>query len=432
MTGYSIGFNRARQIYQIWYTEPLTGKRLAKTLYITDKKGKKQPATTKEEAEKAAKKFIVDNAGILSIENEQQAMEKIADKKRELAGMTVKPEDLLKRYMDSVAYNAEICDGRKKHIEMVMGKFTEYCVEKGIAKATDISPAVVSSFIADTCGNLSHKTQNEYLAVVRQIFEAQYKELGLLYNPASSVRRKSRECIRREALTEEQYKALLDGFKDGFTMEDGKEWKPKQGAEYRLVAFFGGQCGARLADACGMTWANVDLDKAEVHWYPHKTRKSTGVRVSVPIVDPEFISALKEARAQDDGKYVTPNLAKQYEHDKAAVSSLFSRAFAVVCGEATPESDTVRARRASIYGFHSLRHSFASFCANHGVPATVAGSILGHASVAMTQHYTHISDEAKREALSGVFSPSLRDKVLIAIKTADDRQIQAIAKLLDI
>ena len=36
-----------------------------------------------------------------------------------------------------------------------------------------------------------------------------------------------------------------------------------------------------------------------------------------------------------------------------------------------------RKRKATVYGFHSLRHSFASFCAEAGVPKAVVVSILG-------------------------------------------------------
>lgn len=52
--------------------------------------------------------------------------------------------------------------------------------------------------------------------------------------------------------------------------------------------------------------------------------------------------------------------------------------------------------------FHSLRHSFNSWLANAGVPQEIRQRILGHASVAMNDGYTHMSPDTLRAALVGV------------------------------
>ena len=48
-----------------------------------------------------------------------------------------------------------------------------------------------------------------------------------------------------------------------------------------------------------------------------------------------------------------------------------------------------------VYGFHSLRHSFASFCAEAGVPKAVVVSILGANSDIIDQFYTHVGEDAQ-------------------------------------
>ncbi len=49
-------------------------------------------------------------------------------------------------------------------------------------------------------------------------------------------------------------------------------------------------------------------------------------------------------------------------------------------------------------GFHSLRHTFVSLQAERGTPQSTVQAIVGHGSPAMTQHYTHITNEAAQQA----------------------------------
>ncbi|MFM1551463.1 MAG: tyrosine-type recombinase/integrase [Lentisphaeria bacterium] len=55
-----------------------------------------------------------------------------------------------------------------------------------------------------------------------------------------------------------------------------------------------------------------------------------------------------------------------------------------------------------LFGFHSLRHSFVSFCANAGVPLSTVQKLIGHGSPAMTRHYHHLSDEAAQSAMAAL------------------------------
>ena len=61
-----------------------------------------------------------------------------------------------------------------------------------------------------------------------------------------------------------------------------------------------------------------------------------------------------------------------------------------------------RKRKTTVLGFHSLRHSFASFCAEAGVPKSVVISILGANSEIVDEFYTHIGEEAQRAAVEAI------------------------------
>ncbi len=77
-----------------------------------------------------------------------------------------------------------------------------------------------------------------------------------------------------------------------------------------------------------------------------------------------------------------------------------------------------RKRKATVYGFHSLRHSFASFCAEAGVPKAVVVSILGADSSIIDRFYTHVGEDAQRAAIDAISggistSPELRIKQVL-------------------
>ncbi len=47
---------------------------------------------------------------------------------------------------------------------------------------------------------------------------------------------------------------------------------------------------------------------------------------------------------------------------------------------------------------HDLRHSFASFGVNLGLPLPMIGAVLGHSNSSMTERYAHLADDPVREA----------------------------------
>lgn len=61
-----------------------------------------------------------------------------------------------------------------------------------------------------------------------------------------------------------------------------------------------------------------------------------------------------------------------------------------------------RDRKVTVYGFHSLRHSFASYCAEAGVPQATVVSILGADSDIVSKYYTHVGNEAQQQAIAAV------------------------------
>jgi hypothetical protein len=66
-------------------------------------------------------------------------------------------------------------------------------------------------------------------------------------------------------------------------------------------------------------------------------------------------------------------------------------------------------------GFHSLRHTFVSLCRQSGAPLAVVEAIVGHASPAMTRHYTHIGEAAARASVAALPSVLGDDAAPVAL-----------------
>lgn len=136
--------------------------------------------------------------------------------------------------------------------------------------------------------------------------------------------------------------------------------------------------GIRLSELVGLERSNVDLNKMQIK-VMGKRRKE---RI-VPILDPikssisKYLGLIPEAALNHNYLFVTATGAKIYPK----LVYLIVRNYLNLATTAKKKSP------------HVLRHSFASHLLNNGADLNVIKEILGHASLAATQVYTHNSFE---------------------------------------
>lgn len=101
------------------------------------------------------------------------------------------------------------------------------------------------------------------------------------------------------------------------------------------------------------------------------------------------------------GGYVCPELADLYARDAARLSkrigALFERA-----GLTVREKRKGWAVARPSASFHSLRHTFVTRAIEAGVPAAIVRALVGHATAAMTDRYTHISGDVVAAAFASL------------------------------
>ena len=321
----------------------------------------------------------------------------------------------------------------KNAYRATLNEFVKF-VDDDLLDYNDITPEITNRFAEYLRGNnISVETHNRKIRRLKRIFET-LKEYRQGDNPffASSLRRKMREeqdhMVKRISFTREQELQLLTALED-----DSKKVKNKP--EIRVVYHLGMFTGQRLKDCVLLRWDKVNLSKKRIWVKQFKT----GKEVTIPIA-PQLLQILNEAKIWKTNQYVCPNVAERYngldKDGKNIGANLVNiDVLRVIKWIGLEPSVAVpgRKKKVTVYGFHSLRHSFASHCAEAGVPKAVVVSILGANSEIVDKHYTHIGEEAQEKAIHSLFGtantvsdPERIEKALAIIDAWEDKPEQAV------
>jgi integrase len=242
---------------------------------------------------------------------------------------------------------------------------------------------------------ISGKTFNTHIQAIKLIIKHLQKKAGLDDNPFDSIGRKIENKLSRKEFSELQVIEILNSFKKPELVLEDKE-------EMEVLFHLGAWTGLRLIDCVLMKWENINLDRNIIFCMPQKTKRIKRT-VNVPI-HPLLREKLVSALEWKNNDFVMSNLARRYFDNYYSVPAATAKVFKFVGLEINQEieSGQRRKRKANVYGFHSFRHSFVSFCAKAGVPMPVVQSIVGHGSPAITRHYVHIGEGAARQAINAL------------------------------
>jgi len=260
-----------------------------------------------------------------------------------------------------------------------------------IAAVSDVDADAAEAFMRHLKAKSSPKTFNDYRVLLSQVWKVLDKAAGLDgFNPWREIKALGKETHSRRELTAEELMRVVE---------------PLEG-EMRVLFAIGIYTGLRMGDAVNLSWGAVDLVRGFIQWTPHKTAKH-GTVVRIPLF-PALAAILAETPPPQRKGLVLPALAEEYRGHNQYTSERVRRAFEAAgiqtqgdTGRANPKNKKTT-RKAVEVGFHSLRHTFVSLCANAGVPLHIVQAIVGHTNAAMTAHYFHVSDDALRGAVAAL------------------------------
>ena len=285
----------------------------------------------------------------------------------------IKLVDMLDAFFDNV--NTERIEESTKGIyHATVNRLLRWMDEhyKRVVFMDEVTYPMASEFLSETFKELSVNTYNSRLGQLTHIYDILLSK----DNVWSKFRRhKSETRFPRRALTREELKRLLE-YSQGLPFDR------------RMLVYIGIYTGMRLSDCCLLEWKDIHFDKGYITRLPLKTKRHNRP-LFVPI-HPTLRKVLEEAwsRHSHHEGYVSDWNAAAYlkNHIGECVADIF-----VQCKIKTANGD--------YFGFHLLRHTFVSICANSGVPLAVVKNIIGHSSEDITRHYFHLDQSVCMDAI---------------------------------
>lgn len=410
-------FKRGGNFYVRWTVE---GKVFSKAL--RDVNG--NAVTTKREAEEARQKVMAP----FTVADEAAALESIVGKlegrKAELAVWDEKqnPPLLLEHAWAKYMQSNKRPDTGPDTLAVYEGQFGQFVAwmkehHPEVAELRGVSESIAEEYASHLNGGgvkLAPGTYNKHLNVLTLVFRVLAKAAKLAGNPWADMERKKLKgkVNHRRELTIDQLRKLCQSAT----------------GEMRVLFAIGIYTGLRLRDCATLRWDEVDLRRNFISRVPNKTMRYSDKPVFVPL-SADLRAMLSEIPGPSRGEYILPETAKMYlNHKKNLINAV--QAHFVQSGIVTHKPGTgVDGKRAVVqFGFHSLRHSFVSICAEANVPLSVVQSIVGHSSPSMTQVYTHTSPLAARQAVAAL--PSMMGDTTQPVKVSPEsilRECKAIA-----
>ncbi|HMJ15032.1 MAG TPA: tyrosine-type recombinase/integrase [Polyangiaceae bacterium] len=156
--------------------------------------------------------------------------------------------------------------------------------------------------------------------------------------------------------------------------------------EWRAMITVAVRTGLRIGELLALQWTDVDLDVGRI--------------VVRRAVSEGIIGAPKNGRSREVALSKEAADALQ-NHGRRGDFVFCARNGAMLPRHATREPLRFAAKRAGLrfIGWHCLRHTFASHLIMRGAPIKAVQELLGHSTIEMTMRYTHLSPDARREAV---------------------------------
>jgi integrase len=244
------------------------------------------------------------------------------------------------------------------------------------------------------------KTVLSYLKDIGSIYRSAIREGIVAFNPVAACEKPdTSDSQDRKPFTVEEVAQLINA-------APCDEWKG--------LILMGAFTGLRMGDAARVQWTSINLEKKMITLMPTKTRKKKTL-VSIPI-NPDLLAYLSSVIISEDSPeaYVFPKLSRLGIGDRAGLSRGFvaiMEAAQVSRGKpsrviAEDDDDEPKGKGRITYerGFHSLRHSFASWLRAVGVSEEDRMALMGQTTREVHAKYSHIDEKNSKENMAKLSS----------------------------
>jgi len=219
------------------------------------------------------------------------------------------------------------------------------------------------------------------LATVRQVFN-HARRLGLYdgESPTGKVKKPVEDNRRVRFLSREEADKLLVALAERST-------------DTHDMALVSLHCGLRAGEVFSLEWGDVDLDRGVLTIRGNSRRAGTKTKsgkTRAAIMTAAVKDMLASRKRGEHHEMVFPGRDGK---KIVQISDTFNRTV-----KALGFNDGVEDDRQKVV-FHSLRHTYASWLVESGVDLYTVKELMGHGVIAMTERYSHLSEDTLHRAV---------------------------------
>jgi len=252
----------------------------------------------------------------------------------------------------------------------------------------EISPFALERMKADMAkAGTAPKTISHCLGLLRAMYNrAADWNLYLGPNPVKKVKMPVIQNARDRFLSFEEAEILLKELKHNVRFKN--EYKELEDPKLHDIAVVALHTGARASEIFNLKGQDIDFRNGLITL---RDTKNTETRYA-PMT--EKVREMLKGRILDNlnGHVFTDEDGQKIKE----VSNAFERVI-----ERLKFNEGVTDPRQRVV-FHSLRHTFASWLAIQGTPILTIARLMGHKSISMSERYSHLSPDHKRDAVNGL------------------------------
>lgn len=235
--------------------------------------------------------------------------------------------------------------------------------------------------------NFSPKTIAHCLALIRAMYN-KASDWGLYQgaNPVKKIKMPVIKNSRDRFLTIEEAKILLKELKRNHQYEN--EYRELKDPKLHDMALISMHTGARASEIFRLKGQDVDFQNGLITL---RDTKNTETRYAPMTKDIREI--LKKRIPQNVNEYI-------FTDDNGQKIKEVSNTFERVVNRLGLNNGIIDRRQKVV--FHTCRHSFASWLAIQGIPMYTISKLMGHKSIVMSERYSHLSPNHKKDAIIGL------------------------------
>jgi site-specific recombinase XerD len=260
--------------------------------------------------------------------------------------------------------------------------FADWVERHGVKSPNQVTKAHIRSYVAFlTTSKLARRSISRKKAALGRYFGWLSRNGKVKVDPTLGVKTPSDKGRLPKVLTAEQLRALLERHP-----EDHPRWRHLR--DDAVVEVLYGS-GLRVSELCSLDVDSVDSRRGVVR-VMGKGNKERQVPVSKPSIEAirDWVKVRHEVIGDEEQK------SRSLRTDELAL-------FLNHRGRRITPRDVRRLiddRAVSPTHPHALRHTFATHLLDNGADLRTVQELLGHADVATTQRYTHVSKERLKTA----------------------------------